>query len=61
MKRCLLLAVMAIFPMLSSAEPRGFNATDLVSLARISEPALSPDGRQLVFTLRETDPRGGPL
>jgi len=55
MKRCLLLALMALFPLLSSAESRGLNATDLATLARISEAALSPDGRQLVFTLRETD------
>ncbi|MEX1993996.1 MAG: S9 family peptidase [Steroidobacteraceae bacterium] len=55
MKRCLLLAILAMFPLSSSAEPRGLNAADLATLARISEPALSPDGRQLVFTLRETD------
>ncbi len=54
--RALLYAVLlAALPFVSSAAPRGFSAADLAMLARISEPALSPDGRQLVFTLRETD------
>ncbi len=55
MRRWLLVTAMAALPLFSSAEPRGFTAADLVTLARISEPALSPNGRQLVFTLRETD------
>src|SRR5690606_39108681 len=33
----------------------GFNAADLVTLNRISEPAISPDGKWLAFVLRETD------
>lgn len=32
-----------------------FSAEDLVRLARESDPALAPDGRRVVFTLRETD------
>jgi dipeptidyl aminopeptidase/acylaminoacyl peptidase len=32
-----------------------FTVQDLVRLKRVSEPALSPDGRSVVFTLRETD------
>ncbi len=32
-----------------------FTVQDLVRLKRISEPALSPDGRTVVFTVRETD------
>ena len=35
--------------------PRGFTAQDLVSLTRVSGPALSPDGSRLVWTQRETD------
>ncbi len=38
--------------------PHGLTAADLVSLARVSEPALSPDGRRVVYTLRETDLAG---
>ncbi|MET0497261.1 MAG: S9 family peptidase [Steroidobacteraceae bacterium] len=32
-----------------------FSATDLVRLQRVSEPAISPDGKTVVFTVRETD------
>lgn len=55
MRRWLLAALVAAIPFVSSAEPRGFTAADLAGLARISEPELSPDGRQVVFTLREAD------
>jgi dipeptidyl aminopeptidase/acylaminoacyl peptidase len=55
MRRYLCLAAIAVFPVLACAAPHGLTATDLVSLARASEPAISPDGRRLVFTLRETD------
>lgn len=34
---------------------RAFTVQELVRLKRVSEPALSPDGRTVVFTLRETD------
>jgi dipeptidyl aminopeptidase/acylaminoacyl peptidase len=34
---------------------RPFTVQDLVRLKRVSEPALSPDGRTVVFTVRETD------
>ena len=37
------------------AASRGFTAQDLVNLARVSGPALSPDGTRLVWTQRETD------
>jgi dipeptidyl aminopeptidase/acylaminoacyl peptidase len=37
------------------AAPRGLTATDLVSLDRVSSPTLSPDGKRVVFTLREAD------
>ena len=33
----------------------GLTAPDLVSLARVSGPALSPDSSRLVWTQRETD------
>ena len=55
MRISLATAVLAAFPLLASAAPHGFTAADLVSLARLSEPALSPDGRRVVYTLRETD------
>ncbi len=55
MRRILLLAAIAACPLCAQAEVHGLGAADLVSLARVSEPALSPNGRKLVYTLRETD------
>jgi dipeptidyl aminopeptidase/acylaminoacyl peptidase len=37
------------------AEPRPFNAHDLVTMARLSSPQVSPDGEWVVFVLRGTD------
>ena len=38
-----------------AASPKGFTADDLVRLARVSDPQVSPDGRRVAYTLRETD------
>ncbi len=40
-------------PAPDAAAPRGFDARDLVELERASAPTLSPDGRRLVFAVRE--------
>ncbi|MDH4259152.1 MAG: S9 family peptidase, partial [Gammaproteobacteria bacterium] len=55
MRRLLLAAAMAILSLPSFGAARGLTAADLVSFARISEARLSPDGRSVVYTLRETD------
>ncbi len=55
MHRFLLAACLAAFPLLAQPATHGLTAADLVSFARLSEPALSPDGRRAVYTLRETD------
>jgi dipeptidyl aminopeptidase/acylaminoacyl peptidase len=55
MHRYLLAAGVAAFPLLACAAPHGLTAADLVGLARLSDAALSPDGRRVVYTLRETD------
>jgi len=39
----------------SAEPPQPFTVRDLVRLERISEPAVSPDGRDVVYTLRTTD------
>jgi acylaminoacyl-peptidase len=36
------------------AAKQAFTAADLVRLRRISDPQVSPDGRWVAFTLRET-------
>ena len=55
MRRNLLAVALAALPFIASAAPHGMTAADLVGFARLSEPALSPDGKRVVFTLRETD------
>lgn len=47
MRTSLPAAVLAALPLLASAAPHGFTAADLMSLARLSQPALSPDGQVL--------------
>ncbi len=39
----------------AAAAPHGLTPQDLVGFARVSEPAVSPDGRRVAYTLRETD------
>ena len=39
----------------AAAERHPFSVEDLVRLQRVSDPALSPDGKTVVFTVRETD------
>lgn len=50
-----LVASLLIVPALHAQEKRPFSIDDLVRLQRVSEPALSPDGNTLVFTVRATD------
>jgi dipeptidyl aminopeptidase/acylaminoacyl peptidase len=39
----------------AQADTRGFTAQDMVDLRRISAPTPSPDGKTLLYVLRETD------
>lgn len=39
----------------AQAAPRGLTAEDLVALDRVSSPLLSPDGKRVVYALREAD------
>ena len=52
--RALLLPIAALAAEGAEAK-RPFTVEDLVRINRVSEPALSPDGKTVVFTLRETD------
>src|ERR1700742_4694748 len=49
------LAVVLLCATASAQQLKPFAVDDLVRLARISEPELSPDGRQVVYSQRETD------
>ncbi|MBM0107576.1 S9 family peptidase [Steroidobacter sp. S1-65] len=58
---CLLAACLALPLVTAVAQearnqgPQPFTAQDLVRLQRVSSPAISPDGRTVVFSVRETD------
>ena len=39
----------------AAENPRAFTPTDLNSLARVSDPQVSPDGRSVVYTQRDAD------
>jgi dipeptidyl aminopeptidase/acylaminoacyl peptidase len=56
MKKLLLcgLAALALLPA-THVSARPMTATDLATIKRIAAPAVSPDGRWLVYQLRETD------
>ncbi|HYM35176.1 MAG TPA: hypothetical protein VET48_07230, partial [Steroidobacteraceae bacterium] len=55
MKNCLLLAASMIVSGAEAADSHPFSVDDLVRLDRMAEPALSPDSRHVVFSVRETD------
>src|SRR3546814_4361305 len=50
--RLLVLPLALLIAMPSLAATRGFEVRDMVNLDRYSSPALSPDGRRLVFAKR---------
>ncbi|MBB5209797.1 dipeptidyl aminopeptidase/acylaminoacyl peptidase [Chiayiivirga flava] len=55
MRRTALALALVAAAVAAHAAPRGMTATDLVSFDRVSAPTLSPDGKRVVFTLREAD------
>lgn len=52
---CLVLAAGCAAAEAAAAATHPLTAHDLVTMARLSEPAVSPDGEWVAFTLRETD------
>ncbi len=55
MKSALVVALVAASPAVATAASHPFNVQDLVMMDRVSDPALSPDGRTIAFSVRETD------
>jgi dipeptidyl aminopeptidase/acylaminoacyl peptidase len=55
MKRLALACLVLLLPALAQAELRPFDVRDLVALDRVSDPRVSPDGKSVVFAVRETD------
>jgi dipeptidyl aminopeptidase/acylaminoacyl peptidase len=45
----------ALIAPLTTAAPRPFSPEDLVTLERLSDPQVSPDGRRVAYVLRSTD------
>ncbi|MEZ4398836.1 MAG: S9 family peptidase [Kofleriaceae bacterium] len=39
----------------AAAPSKGFNVDDLLAMQRVGEPAVSPDGRWVAYSLRDTD------
>jgi dipeptidyl aminopeptidase/acylaminoacyl peptidase len=50
-----LLAGFPSVPAAATADPRPFDVRDLIAFDRLSEPGVSPDGRQVVFTVSSLD------
>ncbi len=44
-----------VFSLHAVAAPHPFNVRDLVMMNRVSDPQISPDGKQVVYQMRETD------
>ncbi|HSQ35651.1 MAG TPA: S9 family peptidase, partial [Candidatus Binatia bacterium] len=52
---CLLFLALLAVQVPAAAETHPFSVRDMLAMERISEPAVSPDGKWVVFTLRVTD------
>ncbi|MHC5074327.1 MAG: S9 family peptidase, partial [Planctomycetota bacterium] len=44
-----------VFPAQADTQTHPFSVHDMLAMDRISDPQVSPDGKKIVFTLRETD------
>jgi len=50
------LALLALaLPTAAVAAPKGFTVDDLLAMQRVGEPAVSPDGKWVAFSVRDTD------
>ena len=50
-----ILGLLCLAPSLAAQAPRAMKIADVISLPAISDPQLSPDGRQLVFARSDAD------
>ena len=50
-----MLGMIAFVASPAASQTHPFSVHDMVAMDRVSEPAVSPDGRQIVFVLRKTD------
>ena len=55
MSRLMMLGAATLAAGTAMAAPRGFTVEDLVRMERVGSPAISPDGKQVVYTVRTTD------
>jgi len=53
--RLLTIAAATLAATTAMAAPRGFTVEDLVNMERVGSPAVSPDARRVVYTVRSTD------
>jgi dipeptidyl aminopeptidase/acylaminoacyl peptidase len=49
------LSACLLLPLGALAAPHPFTVEDLVRMQRVSDPTIAPDGRSVVYTVRETD------
>ena len=48
-------AELGVLPAIAPAGPHPFSVLDMLEVDRVSSPVLSPDGKSVVYVMRETD------
>jgi dipeptidyl aminopeptidase/acylaminoacyl peptidase len=51
----LLVVVIAVLASTTPAHAKGFTIDDMLAMQRVSDPAVSPDGKWIAFAVRDTD------
>ncbi len=55
MKRLTILTALAISATAIAAPPKGLTIDDMLAMQRVGTPVVSPDGKRVVFAVRDTD------